>query len=47
MSWPPPPALLLWIATLGVSLVLSIITWWTTTGGQLIENPDGLGGRSS
>lgn len=46
MSW-PPPALLVWIATLGASLVLSILTWRSTTGGQLIETPDGLGGRRS
>lgn len=47
MPWPPQPALLFWIATLGTSLVLSILTWRSTTSGQLIETPDGLGGRRS
>lgn len=46
MTWPSTP-LLLWAAALAVSIILSIITWRSTTGGQIVETPDGLGGRRS
>lgn len=44
MDWPAnlPP---LWIAALAASLVLAVINWRSMTGGQLIESPDGIGGR--
>lgn len=46
MTW-QTAAVLIWAAALAISAGLSIITWRSTTGGQIIDTPDGLGGRRS
>lgn len=46
MAW-QSAAVLIWGAELAISAGLSILLWRSTTGGQTIETPDGLGGRRS